>query len=335
MSRIIHALYIGTVFLGAILGFQIQPLMSSAMLPWFGGSPAVWTVCLMFFQVALFAGYFYAFRLIRVFAVRGQFLVHASLLTATFLFPVLPESSWKPQGEGDPELQILWLLTCHTGVPFLALSATGPLLQVWFLQVFPGKSPYRLYAFSNAGSFLGLISVPFLLQVWLSLPQRAALWHGCFTTFAILMIACAAIAAFTGKDLPKGERTADQRFNNQKSVAVPQLARLSPRVWRLWFLLAMIPTVLLAAITSKLTTDVSPVPFLWVAPLTIYLASLVLCFSHEEWAARRFWFPSLAGLLLASGVLICFKDNSWVLVSLPLQFAIHLGTLALKQAYSD
>jgi len=105
MSRIIHALYIGTVFLGAMLGFQIQPLMSSVMQPWFGGSPAVWTMCLMFFQVSLFAGYYYAFRLIRLFAVRGQFVIHAGLLCAALFFPVLPGWSWKPQGGGESRVE--------------------------------------------------------------------------------------------------------------------------------------------------------------------------------------------------------------------------------------
>lgn len=326
MSRIIHALYIGTVFLGAMLGFQIQPLISSALLPWFGGSPAVWTVCLLFFQTALFAGYYYAFRLIRLVTVRGQALIHSGLLCAALLVPVLPGTSWKPHGDENPNLKILWLLASHTGLPFLALSATGPLLQVWFLRLFPGKSPYRLYAFSNAGSFLGLISVPFFLQVWFSLPQQATIWYGCLSTFCVLMMACAATAVFSERKVAKEERVAKQRFRAPKS-AISHQSSQPARIQRLWFLLAMVPTVLLAAITNKLTTDVSPVPFLWVAPLTIYLASLVVCFSNEHWAARRFWLPVMSALLLASAVLISLKESSWVLASLPLQFGIHFGTL--------
>jgi spermidine synthase/MFS family permease len=327
-SRAIPVLYVGTAFLGAMLGFQIQPVASSAVLPWFGGSPAVWTVCLLFFQSALFFGYFYAFRSIRDFGLRAQLLVHAVLVSAALCMPVLPSSSWKPQGDEFPEWRILWLLAAHVGLPFFVLSATGPLLQVWFLRIFPGKSPYRLYAFSNAGSFVGLVSVPFVLEVWLTLPQQAVIWYAGFVVFAALTLLCAVAALRRGRGpqlekLPKARESRSTAAREKSRRQTETLSSVRP----LWFLLAMTPVVMLAAVTNKLTMDVSPVPFLWILPLTIYLLSLVVCFSSERLAARRFWLPTCGAALLASGILMGLQDNFWVSLSLPVQFAVHLGTL--------
>lgn len=321
-------LYVGTVFLGAMLGFQIQPVASSAILPWFGGSPAVWTVCLLFFQSALFLGYYYAFRLIREFGLRTQLLIHAGLVTAALCRPVLPSSSWKPASDEYPELRILWLLAAHAGLPFFVLSATGPLLQVWFLRIFPGRSPYPLYAFSNAGSFLGLVSVPFVLEPWFTLPRQAAIWYAGFAAFCLLTMWSALAVLRRGGEL---QREKAWFVRESRSASAQRASRrqmeTSPGVRRLWFLLAMTPVVMLAAVTNRLTMDVSPVPFLWVIPLTIYLLSLVVCFSRESLAARPFWMPTCGLFLLASGVVIGLQDNFWASVSLPLQFAVHLGTL--------
>lgn len=336
-SRLIPALYVGTVFLGAMLGFQIQPLISRAILPWFGGSPAVWTVCLLFFQTALFGGYYYAFRLIRVVGARGQLLVHSGLLAAALCSQMLPSATAKPPADANPIPEILWLLAFYCGLPFLSLSATGPLLQVWFLRTFPGKSPYRLYAFSNAGSLIGLISVPFFLELWFTTSQQASLWYLGFVTFSVMTVACAVTAMrqqpATGSKalvLPSSPSGPGQQNEAQttKTSAKPRRIQRTPRaIRRLWFLLAMVPAVMLAAVTTKLTTDVSPIPFLWIVPLTIYLVSLIVCFSADRFAARKFWGPMSGLLLLASGVLICLQNNFLSFASLPVQFAVHLGTL--------
>ena len=323
--RFIPSLFIGTVFLGAMLGFQIQPLVSSVILPWFGGGSAVWTVCLMFFQSTLFLGYYYTFRLIRSFSVGLQLFIHIGLLSAVLLTPVLPAPSWKPQSDENPELRILLLLACHTGLSFLVLSSTGPLLQVWFLRVFPGKSPYRLYAYSNAGSFLGLVTVPFILEIWLSLDQQATLWYVCFTAFSVMTIFCG-VAALGGTK----SNLKDTRIVHDPNVVFGPAQRRSQilvRKKRLWFFLAMTPVLVLAAITGKLTTDVSPVPFLWIGPLAIYLLSLIVCFTKESLSARQFWVPFGGLLLLASSVLTCLQNNSWAFAPLQFQFALHLFTL--------
>jgi len=151
-----------TIFTGAFLLFQVQPLIGKYILPWFGGSPGVWTTCMLFFQVLLLGGYAYAHLLSRWFKPRTQAIVHLVLLGAALaMLPIIPSNSWKPGGQGNPMLRILALLAANLGLPYFVLSATGPLMQQWFSQIHPGRSPYRLYALSNAGSLLALISYPF------------------------------------------------------------------------------------------------------------------------------------------------------------------------------
>src|SRR5438094_8560875 len=157
--------YALTIFTGAFLLFQVQPLIGKYILPWFGGGPGVWTTCMLFFQVALLAGYVYAHVTTRWLKPRGQILLHLLLLVAALaLLPIPPADSWKPRGGGNPTLQILALLTASLGLPYFVLSSTGPLMQQWFSRTNPGVSPYRLYALSNAGSLLALVSFPFVFE---------------------------------------------------------------------------------------------------------------------------------------------------------------------------
>src|SRR5262249_34937783 len=150
-------------FVGAFLLFQVQPLIGKFILPWFGGGPAVWTTCMLFFQVFLLAGYAYAHLSGRCLKPRAQALLHlALLLAAAALLPIVPSPSWKPVAPGDPTWRILALLTVCLGLPYFVLSSTGPLMQEWFRRLHPGVAPYRLYALSNAGSLLALISFPFV-----------------------------------------------------------------------------------------------------------------------------------------------------------------------------
>src|SRR5258708_1844381 len=136
-----------TIFTGAFLLFQVQPLIGKYILPWFGGSPGVWTTCMLFFQVVLVGGYAYAYLIARWFKPRTQAILHLILLlVALALLPITPSDSWKPHGPGYPMLRILGLLTVTLGLPYFVLSSTGPLMQQWFSQTNPGRSPYRLYA---------------------------------------------------------------------------------------------------------------------------------------------------------------------------------------------
>ena len=173
-----------TIFLSAFLLFQVQPIMGRYILPWFGGTPAVWSVCLLFFQVVLLAGYAYAHWLGSFRNSRVAGWVHIGLLAASLVFlPVIPA---RPQADTHPSAQILGLLTVTVGIPYFLLSATAPLLQRWFTFTAVERSPWRLYALSNFGSFLALLSYPFLVEPYARLRTQAWVWSGLYVLFALL-----------------------------------------------------------------------------------------------------------------------------------------------------
>jgi hypothetical protein len=177
-----------TIFVSAFLLFQVQPIISKKILPWFGGSPAVWTTALLFFQVGLLAGYAYAHLLIRYVPLARQPVVHLFLLLAALLtLPITPSSGWKPLDGSEPTQRILLLLLCEVGPAYFLLSSTGPLVQAWFAQAYPGHSPYRLYALSNIGSLLALLSYPFWFEIVLPVDMQGTLWSFGFVLFAGLI----------------------------------------------------------------------------------------------------------------------------------------------------
>src|SRR5262245_1859377 len=182
-----------TILTGAFLLFQVQPLIGKFILPWFGGSPAVWTTCLLFFQILLLAGYAYAHVLTRWLPRRAQVVLHCLLLVAAVVsLPITPAATWKPSPGDDPTWRILQLLSVCLGVPYLALAATSPLLQAWFAQVKPGASPYRLYALSNVGSLLALVTFPFVFEPAFARQTQATAWGWGLGVFTLLCAACAA-----------------------------------------------------------------------------------------------------------------------------------------------
>src|SRR4051812_46352323 len=186
-NRWLAFVYAATIFTSAFLLFQIQPMISKAILPWFGGTPAVWTVCLLFFQSLLFAGYAYAHFTSAWLRPTQQALVHVLVLIAALaLLRVIPDSTLQPRGDADPTRAILTILAITIGLPYLVLSATGPLLQAWFARSFPGRTPYRLYALSNVGSLLALLSYPFLFEREFDLTTQSHLWSAGFIGFAFL-----------------------------------------------------------------------------------------------------------------------------------------------------
>jgi len=278
------ALYALTIFLSAFLLFQVQPLIGKYILPWFGGTPGVWTTCMLFFQLLLFGGYLYAHLTSSRLTPRMQAIVHACiLLAACALLPIVPNSTWKPHGDEDPVLWIVLVLGATVGLPFFALSATGPLLQSWFSRTHVGRSPYRLYALSNIGSLLALISYPAVFDWTFATTALARLWSWCFVLFVLLCATCAAGVA----TLSSGTAIPVRSLEGEDSDPPPSLgARI------LWFLLAMVPSVLLLATTNQVCLDVASVPFLWVLPLTLYLLSFILCFDGERWYSRRILMPA-------------------------------------------
>ena len=267
--------YAVTIFTSAFLLFQIQPLISKYILPWFGGSPAVWTTCLLFFQTLLFAGYAYAHFSHRRLAPRQQVLLHGGLiLLAVALVGVLPGDRWQPRGEYNPVAQILLILFVSVGLPYFVLASTGPLLQAWFARSFPGRAPYRLYALSNLGSMLALLSYPFFFEPMFALPWQAHLWSIGFIAYAIF---CGYAAWRLWKLNPPAE-IETPRLKKQQPVAEP--SRMQRLLWLAWPALA---SVVLMATTNHVSTDIAVMPFLWVAPLALYLLTFIIAFDRPGW----------------------------------------------------
>lgn len=221
-----------TTFLSAFLLFQVQPLLSKAILPWFGGSPAVWTVCMLLFQVTLFAGYLYAHLTTRSLPKSGQAVLHVVLLViAALLGPITPAVSWKPGPADDPTARILMLLTVCVGLPYFLLSATGPLLQAWFARTKPGVLPYRLYALSNVGSLLALLSYPFAFEPAFDIARQGQLWSWGFIAFAICCAVCAVSNARSQTSL---DESAEKVSELGETLVAPTRTD-----WALWIALPM------------------------------------------------------------------------------------------------
>lgn len=291
-SRDVVSLQLGTLsLLGAFLLFQVQPVISKFILPWFGGGPGVWTTCMLFFQVLLFAGYAYAHLLTKL-PRRWQGIVHAVLvLAAAATLPIAPSERWKPTGSEDPVGHILLLLLANVALPYFVLSSTSPLVQVWFSRSGEGRSPWRLYALSNAGSLAALLSYPFLIEPRWDVVRQAWIWSGAFLVFGLL--SCAGALGDRKRAAVTGEAVGESA--TEEATA--------PAWWRrvLWVLLPAAASVLLLAATNHLCQDVAVIPFLWVVPLGLYLLSFIICFEHERWYARLLWAPLAMLLLFAAG----------------------------------
>jgi spermidine synthase len=293
--------YALAIFSGAFLLFQVQPLIGKYILPWFGGGPGVWTTCLLFFQVLLLGGYAYAHFSATRLKPRTQGLLHgALLLVAMIALPIAPGGFWKAHVAGSPTLHILLLLGGTIGLPYFVLSATGPLLQQWFSARHPGVSPYRLYALSNIGSLLALLSYPVFFEVKFTRLVQANLWSAGFVVFAALCGYCAWLSwRQAAAPMSPVAATADP------DAADPLVAALeapSATDKLLWVTLPAIASVLLLATTNKLCQDVAVIPFLWVLPLSLYLLSFVICFDHARWYNRPVF-----GALLAIGLVVVFQ----------------------------
>ncbi|MBI5575553.1 MAG: fused MFS/spermidine synthase [Deltaproteobacteria bacterium] len=259
------------------------------ILPWFGGSAAVWTTCMLFFQAVLLFGYLYAYGAVRLLKPKAQSAVHVLLLFASvLLLPIVPGTGWKPTGTEDPSLRILLLLLATVGLPYFTLSATSPLLQAWYARTHEGAVPYRLFALSNAGSMLGLLSYPVLVEPYFAVQRQAAGWSAAFLVFCLLCGAAAVLCAGKGKEDAAPQAIPQGGEDMEKPVTGTML---------LWTALAACASALLLAVTNHLTQNVAAIPFLWVLPLTLYLLSFILCFSVEGRYRRIFYLPLLAAAL--------------------------------------
>jgi hypothetical protein len=270
--------YMLTIFLGAFLLFQVQPLIGRYILPWFGGSPAVWSTCMLFFQTLLLAGYAYAHGVARKLPPRTQFFAHAGLLAATLLLlPIAPSELWKPTESTNPTWGVLLVLLVSVGGPYVVLSSTSPLVQSWFTRANPERSPYWLYALSNIGSLLGLFAYPFVVEWLLPLEMQTYVWTAGYVAFLALYAWCACDLLRLPNELDKSVSIDAVAVN----AAHPAWAEIA-----LWMALSACGSVMLLATTNLMCQDVAPMPFLWVLPLSIYLLSFILFFGNEAWYRR-------------------------------------------------
>jgi hypothetical protein len=266
---VLLAVYTAAIFLSAALLFAVQPLFTKMVLPRLGGSPSVWSVAMVFFQATLLAGYAYAHVLTRHLPGRWSVYVHVALLiVATFALPLSIASGWgRPPIQGET-FWLLALFAISIGLPFFALSANGPLLQAWFARTDhpSARDPYFLYAASNIGSFLALISYPFVVEPLTRLGDQTRMWSVGFFVLIALIAGCGVLLMRSRNALPE---------------AMDTHADVAPPTWRdaaTWVGLAAVPSGLLIAVTAHISTDLAASPFLWVIPLALYLATFVIVF---------------------------------------------------------
>lgn len=297
--------FILTIFISAFLLFQIQPLIGKYILPWFGGGPAVWTTCMLFFQVLLLGGYAYA-HLISKLRLRTQGKLHFIISLCTLILiislsfvwktPVTPDSSWKPPSSTFPIWYVLRVLIIGVGLPYFLLSTTSSLIQAWFSWIYRSQSPYSFYAVSNVASLFALLSYPILFEPFMSLREQAILWSLVYVMYVLILAYCAIqVIKFAGekKEVEEKENSEAKEKRGGKRSRRIQPARPSDKKrpnWKtylLWISLATCASIMLLATTNQMCQDVAAIPFLWVLPLSLYLLSFVICFNDKQKPLRN------------------------------------------------
>jgi hypothetical protein len=293
-----------SIFLSAFLLFQVQPMIGKFILPWFGGTPAVWSTLMLVFQVLLTGGYAYATWLIR--RARRPALIHASLvvLGMTFLLlrglidgsPIFPSFTASIQTVQSPILAIVILLLLSIAFPFFILASNGPLMQAWFSRLYPSRSYARLYALSNVGSLLGLLTYPFGIEPSFTLRSQGWIWSVGFLLFGFLTCW---IALQTERAAPPSKPAADPAVSGE----TPSRSLIS-----LWIALSATPSLFLLSVTNQISQEVAVIPFLWILPLTIYLLSFILTFSGDR-GYNRTAYAALFVLTLAATLYVMLNST--------------------------
>jgi len=293
-----------SMFLSAALLFAVEPMIGKMLMPLLGGTPAVWNTCLVFFQAVLLAGYLYAHAAFRFLKPKPQIAVHLAMVALPLLIagmlPIHVPAGWEPPAASNPVGWVLWLLLVVVGLPFFALSATTSVMQRWYAESGgrDANDPYFLYAASNAGSLVGLLAYPLLLEPLLRLHTQSELWQVVYCAFFVLTAICAAMA---------WRRRAAASLENAKKREARAAgdAKREERIgwktrWR-WIAQAFIPSSLLLGATSAITADVPAIPLFWVLPLAVYLISFIVVFAKKppikhQWVVERLPLLILAGL---------------------------------------
>ncbi len=308
------AVYAAAIFLSAGLLFSVQPLFTKMVLPILGGAPQVWSIAVVFFQSALLGGYLYAHLLTRHLPGRQSVVIHLLLLlAATVVLPLGVAESWgRPPSNGET-FWIVGLLAASIGLPFFALAANAPLLQAWYARTGhpSSKDPYFLYGASNIGSFLALLSYPFLAEPLTRLGEQTAAWSALFYILIVLIAGCGLLLVRSKNADPSSMPVA------QGPLSAPAMTDAA-----IWTVLAAVPAGLMIAVTAHISTDIAAAPLLWVIPLALYLLSYVLVFQVRPIIPHRFFVqtqPFLIALLIATFA-VDLQLNILVL------FAIHIAT---------
>ena len=319
------------IFISAFLIFLVQPLIAKQILPWFGGSAAVWATCLLFFQTALLAGYAYADAVTRWLSLKRQVMLHTALLGAAALtMPILVGEGWRPQGSEEPISRILLLLTATIGLPYFLLATTTPLVGAWYARRFQAAAPYRLFALSNLASLLALLGFPFLIEPQLGNRQVTWVWSALFGIFAVL---CATLGWRTlqaggAGAAPTAPPAEAQKGSNQNAAApqavVGSAVPTESGPWT-WILLSAVGSAMLLGVTSHLTQNISSAPLLWVFPLALYLMTFIISFDHPRWYLRGLFLP-LAGLSLP---LMAWLSDSLALKQVTPVYALGLFVVCM------
>lgn len=313
-NRGVLSTYTAAIFVSALLLFSVQPLFAKMVLPRLGGSPAVWSVAMVFFQTLLLAGYAYAHWLASLRRRQASVAIHLALLVAAFMtLPLAIADGWgRPPSEGTA-LWLIGLFTVSIGLPFFALAANSPLLQAWFVRTGhpSGHDPYFLYASSNIGSFLALLSYPFLLEPMLTLQTQIRLWSVGFAVLMALIALCAVLMLRGAKQT----QAAHAGAATQDDTPAP--------AWRTrlrWIFLAAVPSGLLIAVTAHISTDVAAAPLMWVLPLSLYLLTWVLVFQSKPLLPHRYMLLMMP-LAIALSIMLL---TSATLYNLPATLGGHL-----------
>jgi SAM-dependent methyltransferase len=303
---LLRSLYGSTIFLSAFLLFVVEPMAAKQLLPTLGGSSAVWTTCLVFFSVMLLFGYLYAHWISTHFQPIRQAIIHVALLTAALLTLGVHVRPSPTAVSYHPALTVFRVLATVIGLPYLALSATTPLLTAWYAGTFGSESPYRLFALSNFASLLALGSYPLLIEPGLTMRQQTGLWSALFLLFAVL---CGAIAW-------QGRR--------RVALAATEAAALSGHPEPFWFLLALGGGMMLTAVTSHMSANIAAIPLLWLPPLALYLLTFILAFQGA-------WLPIRQSMLRF--VLVAVASMAYMLrdirTQLPIAVSVPLFLIAL------
>jgi len=293
-SAPLQALFVTCIFLSAFLLFLVQPIIAKQIMPWFGGSSAVWTTALMFFQLVLLAGYVYTDLATRRLRPRTHAWLHVALLVlAAATLPIVPGQMLRPDPQSAPIGQVLLVLLVSVGLPYFCLATTSPLLQAWYSRLFPGQKVYRLFALSNLASLVGLLAYPFAIEPVAEIGLQSRGWSWGFGLFTILCAACA-WTSLRSPSAPELAAPVEAERTQAPAARAPTRADQA-----LWLLLSGMGSALLLAVTHHLTQNIAPVPLLWLLPLSLYLLTFILCFEGRSWYRRSVFTAPLILLLAA------------------------------------